>query len=232
LQYYLTIWSLFLGLVIGSFLNVVIWRLPRRESLVRPGSHCPRCGMAIRWYDNIPVLSWLLLRGRCRGCRARIAVRYPLVELLTGVAYVAAFLALGPRPVVLLVWALIAVFVALAFIHHDHGIVPGRVLFPATVCGWAASAALDPRHGWYYVVGSVGAAAVGLVLLMLSPGLVTISEPKIALLLGSVLGPAVVAGVAGVALARLIVGIPLSLLPKRPIKTKDGFHAIDRTTGI
>src|SRR5690348_5013445 len=71
------------GAIFGSFLNVVIWRLPRGESLVSPGSRCPSCEAPVRPYDNVPVLSWLLLRGRCRRCRAPIAVRYPLVEALT-----------------------------------------------------------------------------------------------------------------------------------------------------
>ena len=73
-----------LGLVVGSFLNVVIHRLPQGGSLLWPGSHCPRCQAPVRWYDNLPVLSWLLLRGRCRSCRVAISARYPAVELLTG----------------------------------------------------------------------------------------------------------------------------------------------------
>src|SRR5215210_6388178 len=76
-----------LGAVIGSFLNVVIWRLPRGASLAAPGSHCPACQRPIAPYDNIPVVSWLVLRGRCRHCRSRISVRYPLVELLTAAAF-------------------------------------------------------------------------------------------------------------------------------------------------
>lgn len=81
-----------LGLAVGSFLNVVIYRVPRGESLSRPRSRCPGCQTPIRWYDNVPVASWLLLRGRCRACAARISVQYPLVELATGAAFAAAFL--------------------------------------------------------------------------------------------------------------------------------------------
>ena len=96
LQYYLAIWSLLLGLVIGSFLNVVIYRLPRRESLVRPGSHCPRCGTAIRWYDNIPVVSWVLLRGRCRVVPfADIAFATRLWRASPALAFLAAFWRFG-----------------------------------------------------------------------------------------------------------------------------------------
>src|SRR5436309_10034989 len=85
-----------LGLVIGSFLNVVIARLPERRSLWRPASACPACGAAIAWYDNVPVLSFLALRGRCRACAVAISWRYPAVELLTGVAFLGAWLAFGP----------------------------------------------------------------------------------------------------------------------------------------
>src|SRR5690554_2192726 len=76
-----------LGLLIGSFLNVVVWRLPRGESLSYPGSHCPKCEHPIRWWDNLPVVSWLVLRGRCRDCGEPISARYPLVELTTGLAF-------------------------------------------------------------------------------------------------------------------------------------------------
>jgi leader peptidase (prepilin peptidase)/N-methyltransferase len=80
-------WFFVLGTVIGSFLNVVLYRLPRRMSIVWPPSHCPVCKKRIRWYDNVPIVSWLLLRGRCRDCQAPISLRYPLVEALTGILF-------------------------------------------------------------------------------------------------------------------------------------------------
>jgi leader peptidase (prepilin peptidase) / N-methyltransferase len=86
------------GVCVGSFLNVVVWRLPRQESLVLPGSHCPRCGTALRWFENLPVLSWLLQGGRCRHCRGTIAMRYPLVELLCAGLWVANSSWADPRP--------------------------------------------------------------------------------------------------------------------------------------
>ncbi len=85
-----------LGLVFGSFLNVCISRIPRDQSIVTPGSHCPACGAAIRWHDNIPLLSWVFLRGRCRDCGARISLRYPAVELLTAVFFTASYVWFGP----------------------------------------------------------------------------------------------------------------------------------------
>ena len=82
--------SALFGLAIGSFLTVVTYRVPRRESIVRPGSHCPGCATPLAWYDNVPVVSWILLRGRCRSCRMRISARYPALELATAALFVAA----------------------------------------------------------------------------------------------------------------------------------------------
>jgi leader peptidase (prepilin peptidase)/N-methyltransferase len=133
LQYFFYAVALVLGLAVGSFLNVVIYRLPRRESLVRPGSHCPECGHAIRFYDNVPILSWLTLRGRCRDCGAGISVRYPVVEAITGVAFVLALWRFGLEWPLLVSWAFIAAMVAVAFIDYDHMIIPNRIVLPGAV---------------------------------------------------------------------------------------------------
>src|SRR2546422_522766 len=108
------------GLVVGSFLNVVAHRLPREQSLVRPGSHCASCGTAIRPYDNVPVLSWLLLRGRCRACGERIPARYPLVEALTALLWVAVVLDKDLDRDALLGLAFVTLMVPVALIDLDH----------------------------------------------------------------------------------------------------------------
>ena len=124
------------GACVGSFLNVVVGRLPRKESLVHPGSHCPKCNRAIRWFDNLPVLSWLLLRGRCRGCRAGIAWRYPAVEALTAALFVLAALRFGDRPILAAEIALLlAALVAVTFIDIDHRIIPDAITKPGMVVG-------------------------------------------------------------------------------------------------
>ncbi len=207
--YYLAFWSFAMGLVVGSFLNVVIYRMPRRESLVSPGSHCPRCGASIHWYDNVPVVSWLLLRGHCRSCHAPIALRYPMVELLTGFGFLAAFVRIGYSPAVLLAWAAIAVLVALAFIYHDLGIVLDRLILPATIIGLTASIALDPQEWWYYIAASVGAGLVALGLSLLGPSGVRFGEAKVAMFLGAVLGPWVLAAVPLALVLRTVAGIAL-----------------------
>jgi leader peptidase (prepilin peptidase) / N-methyltransferase len=119
------------GLTIGSFLNVVVWRVPRGESLVQPPSHCPQCGHPIRPRDNVPVLSWLVLRGKCRDCRAPISARYPAVELLTGVVWVAFALRIGLHADLAAYLYLGAVGVALALIDLDTKRLPNSLVLPS-----------------------------------------------------------------------------------------------------
>jgi leader peptidase (prepilin peptidase)/N-methyltransferase len=116
-----------LGLIVGSFLNVVIHRLPRGESLSRPGSRCPGCEKPIAPWDNVPVLAWLWLRGRCRRCGARIALRYPLVELSTGLVFAAIVLRHGATAMTLVWLAFAAALIAAAVIDFDHRIIPDEI---------------------------------------------------------------------------------------------------------
>lgn len=134
-----------LGLVVGSYLNVVIWRTPRGLSTVRPRSACPGCGQSIRAIDNIPVISWLLLRGRCRGCGASISYRYPLVELACAVIFAGVALYLGDRLEALPAHLyLAAISLALVFIDLDHHRLPDRIVLPA----YPVSAALLALASW------------------------------------------------------------------------------------
>jgi leader peptidase (prepilin peptidase)/N-methyltransferase len=118
------------GTCIGSFLNVCIYRIPAGKSIVHPPSSCPQCGYAIRFYDNIPILSYLLLRGRCRRCRTRIPLRYPMVELITGIAALAVFLKYGLLPATAVYFVFIAVLLVITFIDIDHQIIPDRLSLP------------------------------------------------------------------------------------------------------
>lgn len=124
-----------LGLVIGSFLNVVIWRVPRGESVVRPPSHCPRCDTEISPRDNVPVLSWLLLRGRCRHCGEPISARYPAVELLTGAVFAGLAVRFGYDEALPAFLYLGAVCVALALIDLDTRRLPNALTLPSYVVG-------------------------------------------------------------------------------------------------
>lgn len=181
------------GLLIGSFLNVVIWRVPRKESIVAPPSHCPGCGTAIAPRDNVPVLSWLVLRGRCRHCRTRISVRYPLVEL----ACAGLFAAIGARfahswalPAYLL---LAAALLAISMIDLDHQVIPNRIVYPvgfASVPLLALAAGLD-GHWWWFVRALIGAASAFAVLFTIhvaSPRGMGFGDVRLSFVLGLYLG--------------------------------------------
>ena len=123
----LAVYSFITGAFIASFLNVVIWRVPRGESIVSPPSHCPKCGAAVRWWQNIPVLSWICLRGRCAGCRAPISPRYVLVEMLGGALFLAVFTTFGLTPATPVYWLWISLMIAGSFIDFDHKLLPDFV---------------------------------------------------------------------------------------------------------
>src|SRR6202035_904131 len=132
------------GAMIGSFLNVVAYRLPRRESLAFPPSHCPRCDTPIRARDNIPVLGWLALRGRCRSCREPIAIRYPVVEALSALLAVAVVLVKHSPHDLALGLTLVAVLIPVALIDLDHRIIPNRITAPAAAAALIIGAATRP----------------------------------------------------------------------------------------
>ena len=125
------------GAVIGSFLNVVIHRVPNEESIVFPNSACPKCGKAIAGYDNIPILSWLLLGGKCRNCKESIAIRYPAVELLTALGFVLVFWKFGLDPMLPVGLLFVAVTIALMFIDAEHMILPNVITYPFFVFAFA-----------------------------------------------------------------------------------------------
>jgi leader peptidase (prepilin peptidase)/N-methyltransferase len=129
----------FVGLIVGSFLNVCIHRLPLGENIAFPGSHCPKCGAAIRWYQNVPVLSWLALRGRCASCRASIAWRYPLVELLSGAAALSLWTVYGPSPAFAIALPYAWMLLVLFFTDWDHHLLPDAITLTGFVAGMATA---------------------------------------------------------------------------------------------
>ncbi len=128
-----------LSSMIGSFLNVCIHRIPSGQSVAFPASHCPHCETPIRPWDNIPILSYVFLRGRCRQCKAPISARYPLVEAVTGLAGVAILVAFGPSPHALLMFAFLCALIVITFIDFDLQIIPDVISLPGIVVGLAAS---------------------------------------------------------------------------------------------
>lgn len=143
----LAVFAFTFGAVVGSFLNVCIYRLPLEQSVVSPGSRCMGCGTAIRWYDNIPILSWLVLKGRCRSCKEPFSIRYPLVELLTGLLATALFLKFGLSLSLVVMFLFCAALVVITFIDFDHQIIPDEISLPGIILGFLCSFFL-PGHGW------------------------------------------------------------------------------------
>ncbi|MEW5742290.1 MAG: prepilin peptidase [Myxococcota bacterium] len=154
-----TIWLAFIGLSVGSFLNVVIARVPHDESIVRPRSKCPKCGAALAWYDNVPVVSWLVLRGKCRSCKAPISPRYILVELLTGALFVACLARFGWTWPLVSALTLVVLLVPLVFIDAEHWVLP----FELTLPGIALAVVLRVPDGADAVKTSVLGVVVGFV---------------------------------------------------------------------
>ncbi len=128
-----------IGLVIGSFSNVCIYRLPRNESVIFPASHCPACNQSIKWYDNIPLLSYLLLKGKCRYCQSRISAQYPLVEFLTGFIYLALFLFYGLQLKTLVYMLFCSALIIITFIDLKEQIIPDVISLPLLVIGFLLS---------------------------------------------------------------------------------------------
>lgn len=143
----LSLFALVTGMVVGSFLNVCICRLPKGESVVSPPSHCPQCDYRIRWYDNIPLFSYLLLRGKCRGCGMHISIRYPLVELLNGLLTLALFLRFGATLPFLVLFLFCSALVVITFIDLEHQIIPDEISLPGIVIGFICSFFL-PNISW------------------------------------------------------------------------------------
>ncbi len=181
-----------LGLAVGSFLNVVVWRVPRGASVVAPPSACPRCGARIRPWDNVPLVSWLVLRGRCRDCAAPISVRYPVVEAATGTLFVLTTLRFGVAPELLAYLYVAAVGIALALIDLDVHRLPDRIVLPS----YGVLAVLLLVGSWGSGdLTALGRAAMGGVALWLlyfllalaKPGAMGFGDVKLAGLLGAAL---------------------------------------------
>lgn len=177
-----------LGAVFGSFLNVVAYRLPRGESLSRPRSRCPGCLTPVRPYDNVPVLSWLLLRGRCRACGELISVRYPLVEAGTGALCALVVLAKGPDEDALLGLALVLLLVPVALIDLDHQIIPNRLMLVGAVLAPPLVLLTAPDVLVEHLVAACAAGGFFLVAVLAYPRGMGMGDVKLAFVLGLFLG--------------------------------------------
>lgn len=198
-----------LGLAIGSFLNVVVHRLPLGESLSTPRSRCTGCGVAIAAYDNVPVVSWIALGGRCRHCRAPISARYPVVEALTAATFAAVVAARGFDAGLLLELPFAAVLIAVAAIDLDHRIVPNRILLPAAV--WAVAAGIPVWTDFMPEALAAGAGAFAFLLLaaLAYPAGMGMGDVKLAGVMGLYLGLEAVPALAVAFVTGTVVGLAM-----------------------
>jgi leader peptidase (prepilin peptidase) / N-methyltransferase len=200
------------GLALGSFLNVVAARVPLRRSIVRPPSACMACAHEIAWHDNVPVVSWLLLRGRCRNCAATIPARYPAVEAVTGLLVAACVWRFGLHPE-----AAVASFFCLALVtvsatDLEHRIIPNRIVLPAAAVVLAAQTAVHPSPEW--AIASAGACGFLLAAAVAYPAGMGMGDVKLALLLGAMLGRTVPVAI--------FVGMAAALVPGVYLLVKHG----------
>ena len=190
LAYAATLAGLF-GLLLGSFLNVVAYRLPRGESLAFPPSHCPSCETPIKPYDNVPVLSWLWLKGRCRACRGSISARYPVVEATTAALLVAVVFAKGADRDVWLGLAFVLLLVPVTLIDLDHRIIPNKLMLLGTVVSVALVLLTRPDSLTEHLIAAAGAGGFLLIAALAYPAGMGMGDVKLAAVLGLFLGRAV-----------------------------------------
>jgi leader peptidase (prepilin peptidase) / N-methyltransferase len=208
------------ALALGSFLNVVAARVPLRRSVVRPASACMSCGHELAWHDNVPVVSWLLLRGRCRSCGERISPLYPAVELATAGLVAACFVAFGLSGEAFVASFFCVELVVLSAIDLTHRIVPNRIVLPAALVVLVAQTALEPSPEW--ALGALGAAGFLFAAALAYPAGMGMGDVKLALLLGAMLGRTVSVG--------LMVGMVAALVPSVVLLARHGSAA--RKMGI
>jgi leader peptidase (prepilin peptidase)/N-methyltransferase len=195
------------GLCLGSFLNVVAYRLPAGLSLVTPGSACPDCGTAIRPYDNVPVLSWLALGGHCRACDTSISPRYPLTEALTGALFAAVVIAKGATPAVWLDLIFIAGLVAITQIDLGHQIIPNRIVAPLALAAVVLTAVFQPHLLGERLIAGAAAGGFLLAAVLAYPAGMGMGDVKLAAVMGLVLGRAVAPAMFIALIAGTVVGV-------------------------
>lgn len=191
------------GLALGSFVNVVAARMPLRRSLISPRSACMSCGHEIGWRDNVPLLSWLLLRGRCRHCQAAIPWRYPAVELVSALLVAGCAWKFGFHPETLVAAAFCLVLVAVSATDIEHGIIPNRIVLPAAAVILAAQTAIHPSPQW--AIAALSAGGFFFLFALMAPRGMGMGDAKLALVIGAMLGKTVPVGI--------FVGLLASMVP-------------------
>ena len=202
-----------LGAALGSFLNVVVHRLPRGQSLVAPGSQCPSCHAPVKPYDNVPVLAWMWLRGRCRACRSWISPRYPLVEGATAALCAGVTIAHSDAASIALGLLTVVVLVPIALIDLEHHVIPNAITAPAAILALALGTALDPSGEPSRLIAAAAAGGFFGLAWLISPRGMGMGDVKLAGLLGLLLGSSVAPALAIALVTGVLVG--LAVLARR-----------------
>ena len=227
------------GAVFGSFLNVVIYRVPRGEdwrsqlrSLAWPGSHCTGCEHPLEWYDNIPLASYAVLGGSCRHCDQRIPFRYPLVEFSNAGLYVLAGWYFGPEPALFPALLFISALIAIFFIDLEHYIIPNVIVLPAAAIGLVATIAIAPERWLEITVAGIGSAAFFFLIAFVRPGGMGMGDVKLAGMMGFYLGKSVLVALFLGFLLGAIVGISLMAAGRKGRKSRVPFGPFLAIGGI
>jgi leader peptidase (prepilin peptidase)/N-methyltransferase len=206
------------GLAVGSFLEVVIYRVPRKLSIVRPASFCPNCKKKIAFYDNIPVLSYIILRGRCRYCKSKIPVKSLLVEIITSLLFLANYIIFGLSINTAIGIIFCCALIAVSFIDIEFKIIPNVIVLPLTVVGLALNIASDPSNWWMPLAFSVGAFVFMLIIHLISPRGMGMGDVKLSLMAGAFLVRNVVSGLFLGFLLGSLYGLSLIIIKRKKLK--------------
>jgi len=205
------------GLVIGSFIEVVIYRVPRKLSIVKPGSYCPSCNGKIAFYDNIPLISYIILRGRCRNCKVKISYKTFIIEILTGLLFVLNyfFFNLSTQTIIGIIFS--SVLIAVSFIDIDLRIIPNVIVIPFTIVGLALNIYLNPLKWWMPLAFSAGAFTFMLIINLIYPKGMGMGDVKLSLMVGAFLVKSVIAGLFLGFLVGAIFGVAV-IIKKRKMR--------------
>ena len=205
------------GLVIGSFLGVVAYRVPRKLSIIKPGSYCPSCNGKIAFYDNIPLISYILLRGRCRNCKVRISYKTFIIEIITGLLFVLNYFFFGLSIQTIIGIIFSSVLIVVSFIDIDLRIIPNVIVIPFTVVGLALNIYLNPVRWWMPLAFSAGAFAFMLIINLIYPKGMGMGDVKLSLMVGAFLVKSVIAGLFLGFLVGAIFGVTV-IIKKRKMR--------------
>ena len=206
------------GLAVGSFLEVVIYRVPRKLSIVRPASFCPNCKKKIAFYDNIPVLSYIILRGRCRYCKSKIPATSLLVEIITSLLFLANYIIFGLSINTAIGIIFCCALIAVSFIDIEFKIIPNVIVLPLTVVGLSLNIAYDPSNWWMPLAFSVGAFVFMLMIHLISPRGMGMGDVKLSLMAGAFLVRNVVSGLFLGFLLGSLYGLSLIIIKRKKLK--------------